>query len=520
MNPRVIRALEIVLFPVLWITKTLLSIPSWPISAVWWKRIGLAVLSGSLGFLVWSRFNVPHGTLTGTWSGDFMSYPFLALVAVYGVAYTFLPIAIDALGIATLHRIARILPILGHGTLAVTRHTLESRQSDSRKSYWNRKYEMGALVATAIVASAIVSGFTIDRAVAHQTDALAFTALVVAPDAGNSASTPPIGVDRNALRPAVITALEADPNLAVVPYGQVTVGPTNGATPTAAIMLVSPADLDRVTPAGARPIGLQDGVMLSPDPESESLTFPAPRQVIDVSTGTVEATVLNRSWSGPLTLATRSWGEAAWGDVPAVGALVAYVGKDLPAEAQFSYVADAARLAGADTRPAPTLSPEVLSMLRSVDTFARGFAGVMSVLMLSVACIATVVFSVRTVRKHRQVRATVAALGATPRALALAVPIDAGITLAIAFALGTPIGVAAAAIAKVPTLFTLGAPLDVGTTGWAIGWNLSHIGWGLVAAVAGATWLLAVAATTVYGFRAARRTPVDELRVAIKEGAV
>jgi len=514
-SARIVRVLEIVLFPLLWTVKKLVSVP-----AERWTRIGVVAVLASFAVAVWSRFNVPHGTLTGTWSGDFRSYPLLAWLGCYIAAITFLPLAFDALGIATLHRIARVLPVVGQGALAVTRHTLESRQSDSGKSYWNRKSEMGALVATAIVASAIVSGFTIDRAVAHQTDALAFTAIVVTPGASAGTSTPPIGVDRNALRPAVITALEADPNLVVVPYGQVTVGPTNGATPTAAIMLVSPADLDRVTPAGARPIGLQDGVMLSPDPESESLAFPAPRQVIDVSTGTVEATVLNRSWPGPLTLATRSWGEAAWGDVPAVGALVAYVGKDLPAEAQFSYVADAARLAGADTRPAPTLSPEALAMLRSGDTFARGFAGVMSVLVLSAACIATVGFSVRTVRKHRQVRATVAALGATPRALALAVPIDAGITLAIAFALGTPIGTAAAAIAKVPTLSTLGAPLDLGTTGWAIGWNLTHIGWGLVAAVAGATWLLAVAATTIYGFRVAGRTPVDELRVAIKEGAV
>jgi hypothetical protein len=81
-------------------------------------------------------------------------------------------------------------------------------------------------------------------------------------------------------------------------------------------------------------------------------------------------------------------------------------------------------------------------------------------------------------------------------------------------------GVIAAAIIKHPTLLASGAPFDPGTTAWGFWWNLTHISWGLVAAVALATWFLAVAATAVYGFAVARRTPVDELRIAIKEGAL
>jgi len=387
------------------------------------------------------------------------------------------------------------------------------------KDYWNRQSETGALILPALFISALVTGFTIDSAVAHQADALSFAAIVVAPGATVGAEFS-IGVDRATIDPAAIATLEADPNLAVVPFGQVTVGPTHGSSPTATITLVSPIDMERVTAGGARPLGLEDGVMLSPEPESENLAFPAPRQVIDMATGAGTATALHRTWRGPLTLATRSWAEAAWGDTSVVGALVMYVGEDRPAEEQFDYVAEAAHLVGADARPVPQLSDEAIAMRDSEGTFAVGAFSFMAVFIFSMACIATVLLSVRTVRRHRQVRATVAALGATPRDLALAVPVDAGITLGVTMAISAPIGVIAMAIGKVPNLFTLGAPLDLGNTAWGLWWNLTHVGWGLVGAVVVGTWVLAVAATTIYGFRAARRTPVDELREAIKEGAL
>ena len=95
-----------------------------------------------------------------------------------------------------------------------------------------------------------------------------------------------------------------------------------------------------------------------------------------------------------------------------------------------------------------------------------------------------------------------------------------GIALAVAFAMGLPLGAVFAAMAKHPTLLVYGAPLDPGETAWGLWWNLAHIAWGQVAGIAAATWVLAVAAATVYGFLVARRTPVDELHEAIKEGAV
>jgi predicted lysophospholipase L1 biosynthesis ABC-type transport system permease subunit len=248
--------------------------------------------------------------------------------------------------------------------------------------------------------------------------------------------------------------------------------------------------------------------------------LPAPTGLIDVSTGTGDATLFHRTWFNATTLATRHWAEATWGDVPVTGALVKYVGEGTPAVGQLGYIADAAHRAGADALPAPTLSSADVSSHRSLQSFSFWMLAVLTVLIVIVSGIGAVLLSVRTVKAHRQVRATVAALGATPRSLALSVTVDAGITHAVAFAIGLPLGVIAAALIKHPTILQSGGPFDPGTTAWGLWWNLTHISWGLLAAVAGATWFLAVAATTVYGFAVARRTPVDELRVAIKEGAV
>ncbi|NTV38759.1 MAG: hypothetical protein HGA51_02205 [Demequinaceae bacterium] len=519
MSAGIVRVLEIGLFPVLWITKRLLAIP-----ALWWKRIGLAIVSASFGVVVWARFHWAPGTLGERhWAapGDvafFSGYVWVFVVYMCGL------LVLDKVVVAGVRRVARLLPMAGSGALAVARHTLDSRRAASRRDFWNSKTELGGLALMAVILSAFVAGFTIDRAQASQVDALTFDAVVVPLGVAQSNPAPAIGVGvgvhRVPLNPMAFAALEADPSLAVVPYGQVTVGPVDAPQPTASITIVSPGALEKVTPDGARPLGLQEGFLLSPDIDEGTLRFPAPQRVIDVSTGVGTATLFHRPWFNASALATRGWAESVWGDVPVVGALVKYVGDDVPATGQFEYIADAAARAGAVAQPAPELSPKDVAYFRGANDFSRGTLGVMSIYVAIAASIGVVVFSVRTVRTHRQVRATVAALGATPRALAAAVPIDAGIALAVAFAMGLPLGAVVAAMAKHPTLLVYGAPLDPDETAWGLWWNVTHIGWGQVAGIAAATWVLAVAAATVYGFLVARRTPVDELREAIKEGAV
>jgi len=515
MNERIGRVLEIVFFPLVWTIKALVAMPR-----RWWKRIGLSVVSVSFGALVIERFFAPHWTLGDEmWSTFNETLSIVPTMVCFWTLYVVGLFGLDPVVVAPVRRVARLLPRTGNGALAVSRHTLESRRPMDMRKLMTSRADLGSIAFMAIVLFGYAAWSSIDRAQNAQASALVFDAVVTPHDAA-SAVPSAIGVDRASLDSSVVTSLTADPLLAVVPFGLVTVGPMDADSPVATITVVSPADLDRVTPDGARPFGLQDGVLLSPDLEDFSRMLPAPKGLIDVSTGTTSATLFHRTWFNASTLATRRWAEAAWGDVPVVGALVTYVGHDLTAAGRLEYITEAARRAGADALPAPALRSADVSAQRSHQNFLSTSLAVSSVFVVIVSGIGAVLLSVRTVKAHRQVRATVAALGATPRSLALSVPIDAGITHAVAFAIGLPLGVIAAAIIKHPTLHTSGAPFDPGTTAWGLWWNLTHSGWGMLAAVAGATWFLSVAATAVYGFAVARRTPVDELTVAIKEGAL
>jgi hypothetical protein len=515
MSARVVRVLEIGMFPVLWFTKRLLSVP-----ALWWKRTGLAMVSASFGVVVYTRFFVSPGTLgDDRWSSAGSGLSAVALGVCILVLYLLGLWVVNLTAVAALRRVARLLPTGGNGALAVARHTLESHHPLRMRAFVTSRADLANIAFIAALMSGYAAAFTIESSQADQASALTFDAVVM-PSGTVTGTSSGIGVDHRVMNAAVISSLEADPNLAVVPFGQVTVGPVNATVPTASIMVVSPGDLDRVAPDGARPLGFQDGVMLSPDLDEFSRMLPAPTGLLDVTADARTATLFHRTWLNPATLATRPWAEATWGDVPVVGALVTYGGGDLPVADELGYIDAAARRLGADVLPAPVLAEEDVSFHQSQQVLSLTFLGVMGVFVMVAAGIGAVVLSGRTIKAHRRVRATVAALGATPRSLALSVPIDAGITHAVAFAIGLPLGVIVAVAIKHPTLLAPGAPLDPGTMVWGLWWNLSHVAWGAVAAVAGAAWFLVIVATTVYGFKVARRTPVDELRVAIKEGAL
>lgn len=514
MSGTFIRGLEIGVSPLLWVTRKLLSIPS-----TWWKRMGLALAIASLTIALWARFFPAHGTLSDTWSygGDLELFATVGCLLVLWMGGTF---ALDHLVVATVRRLARLLPVSGSGALAIARHTLDSHRAVSRRGYWASKQDLGGLAMIAVLIVGLLGAQTIDRAKERQVDALTFDAVVL-PVGASPGSGTSVGVDHAALDPAVLTALEADSSLAVVPFGRVTVGPVGATAPTASITIVAPSDLDRITPDGARPLGFQDGFLLSPNTENGALAFPAkPPRLIDVSADAATATLFDRLWFNTNTFATRSWAESSWGDVPVVGTLVRYVGDEIPASDRLVYITRAASRAGAEAQPTHTMSADGVDYQGSSDIFSLDALAVISVYFVILASFSVIILSVRTVKTHRRVRATVAALGATPRALALAVPIDAAISLAVAFVIGLPLGGLVAALAKHPTLFASGAPLDPANTAWGLWWNLTHIAWGMVAGVTAVTWLISVTAASIYGFTVARRTPVDELREAIREGAL
>ncbi|NTV39545.1 MAG: hypothetical protein HGA51_06255, partial [Demequinaceae bacterium] len=133
MSGRIVRALEIGMLPVLWITKRLLAIPSLPIPAPWWKRIGLAIAAAGFGIVVWARFHWAPGTLgERQWAaaGDVALICGLVSMGALWMGGAF---ALDHVTVAAVRRIARRLPMGGSGALAVARHTLDSRRAVGRR---------------------------------------------------------------------------------------------------------------------------------------------------------------------------------------------------------------------------------------------------------------------------------------------------------------------------------------------------------------------------------------------------
>lgn len=468
----------------------------------WWWRGALALASAAAGEQVWAQAHAPHSTLADAWNAPGTFLDVVARGILFGAVFMVALYSLDRVGVAILRRLARTLPPTGIGTLALARHTLDSRRSPEGSTFMTSRTDVGAMVLVIAVISSGLWGWTLDNSVHARSQALTWDAIVASSDSGT------------------LAALGEVPGLIAVPYSQIAVSsadPILAAHNTGVVYAVDPADLEAVVPNGARPLGLQDGVVLSYNGTS---TFRAPLGLVDVNTSAGPVTVFHAESGSPVAIATRAWAEDVMGDVPVSGALVKATDTRLTAEERFALIADAARAVGAQARPAPSLSAEEVAIDEDVQRYSGVGLGFLIFLLLIGAVGTTLLLSVRTARAHRRVRATVAALGAPPRALVGALVVDAGITLAVAMALGLPLGALAAIAGGHPTLGTPGAPFNLGETLWGLGWNLSHLSWQPVALTLAGTWLLGVGVVFAYGLFTHRRTPVEELREAIKEGAL
>lgn len=468
----------------------------------WWGRGGLALVSAAAGEQVWAQTHAQHSTLADGWHAQGTLLDVIARGILFGAIFLAALYGLDRLGVWILRRLARTLPPTGAGTLALARHTLDSRRSPEGSSFTTSRTDVGAMVVVIAFIASGLWGWTLDNAVHAQSQALTWDAVVTSSDSG------------------ALTSLQATPELVAVPFSQIGVsaaGPARTTDTTGVIYAVDPADLEAMVPDGARPLGLQDGVVLSYNGTS---TFRAPLGLVDVNTSAGPVTVFHAESGSPVAIATRAWAEDALGDVPVSGALVKASDTSLTVDERFALVADAARAVGALARPTFALPAEEVGIDQDVQRYSGVGLGFLIVLLAIAAVGTTLLLSVRTARAHRRVRATVAALGAPPRALVGALVVDAGITLAVAMALGLPLGALTAIAVGHPTLGTPGAPLDFGETLWGLGWNLSHLSWQPVALAMAAAWLLGVGVVYAYGLFTRHRTPVEELREAVKEGAL
>lgn len=392
---------------------------------------------------------------------------------------------------------------------------------------------MGAVMAITALSSTTSS---LDDARAETSGRLALEYTLASTDWWDDMAAPS-GAVNEPLDTAVVEALMSDTRVSAVPYGvirddswqwteELPDGSVTEHTTRSTVLVVNPSDLDVRSAAGARPLGLQDGTATSTPAALtwENGTFGGGRD---------DLYVLPNSNTTPMV--TRPWAEAAYGTIPIVGVML------WPADAgdiagapqtglnsgmieiavtdeEIALLDEVVADAGAASLPAMSVSTnETYGFL----TYGSAFVGLLTVLAMPLAVtglILTVTLAVATVKDRRRDYATLAALGAAPRALRLAPALESGLTVIAATVVGVPLGTALGLAVSHPTLLAEGAPLDPVETTWGFTWELAHASWALPVLVAAAALGACVAAAAVLGMFMSRGTPVEELRTADKEG--
>jgi putative ABC transport system permease protein len=154
----------------------------------------------------------------------------------------------------------------------------------------------------------------------------------------------------------------------------------------------------------------------------------------------------------------------------------------------------------------------------SVEIPAGGTVALLLGIVLGVAL--TVVLAAASARSRRGDLATLAALGARPWTLRASPGVEAGATALVAAIVGTAAGAGAAILRAHPTLFHAGGTFDPATISQILWWNTSHVFWVYPLVMIAAATVASTIVGLLYGFEAQRRTPVEELREAVKEGSL
>ena len=314
------------------------------------------------------------------------------------------------------------------------------------------------------------------------------------------------GIVTSALPDAVVRSIVDDPRVVAAPAGLIISSDADGlidATVTdtsegEAMLVINPADLGGVHADGLRPLGFQDGTVTSHG---------------EGATRVGEADLYRLRSVGLAPMVTHTWAEATYRDVPVSSVIVWAAEPEQSAEDAFALFDDVFADAGAD------LEFHVLGSTGGASSGDAGIAGWLlgsPFIVLGVGLV--IALAASSARDLRREVATLAALGATPRALRPVPMIEAGFGIATATLVGTLSGAFIATLTSHPTLLKPGAPLALGETLWGWAWQWQHVAWGAPLGVGALTLVLALLITAGFGRSMVRGTPVEELRLADKEG--
>lgn len=314
------------------------------------------------------------------------------------------------------------------------------------------------------------------------------------------------GVVAQALPESVVQAIVDDPRVVAAPAGLIVTsdadGPLDGTVTVTsegeAVLVIDPSDLEGVSADGLRPLGFQDGTVTS--------FGEGPTHVEDMALYRIRSV-------GLAPLVTETWAREAYGAVPVSSVIVWAADQELDDEAAFALFDDVFADAGGQ------LGFHVLGSSGSASSGEPGIVGwLMGAPFIVLGVGLVIALAASSARDLRREMATMAALGATPRALRTVPMVEAGFSIAAATLVGTAAGAFIATLASHPTLLHAGAPLDPAEALWGWAWQWQHVAWETPLGVGALSLALALLASAIIGRSMSRGTPVEEIRLADKEG--
>ncbi|PKQ27084.1 MAG: hypothetical protein CVT64_01150 [Actinobacteria bacterium HGW-Actinobacteria-4] len=331
----------------------------------------------------------------------------------------------------------------------------------------------------------------------------------------------PDGLEQTALDPSLLAALSADSRIHVVPFARLRAGDPyeytelwpdgriEESTRQDTYLAVDVAASDAVVPDGYRLLGLSDGTFVAAGEGNYSNVAVNMRGHEIVVAGVSEP--VHPFWSSSRdSVVSLDWARERFGPAPISGALIYAVDDTVSVRAVVSeYVTPG---------QAYTYSHNEDYGVVMLSRAPLGASGTVLLAGLIIAVALIVAMSTASQRLRRREYATMAALGATPASLRVAPAIEAAVTASIAIVTGVAVGLTYWLATANPYLMSPGAPIDAGEALWHLGAHLGLFPWTSLAIGALVTVASAALASLVFGASMQQRTPVEELRTAMKEG--
>jgi len=503
-----------------------------------WGRVVFLVTAGAYALstlaLLWRRVVPIRWDLAETQSGGAYDYSWVSLA---GVVFTLGSVVVVTGAISALagliSRVAgRVLMSRGRGVF------LQAGDALARPST-ERHIALGTMAIVLGLVTWISAASDISATRNHLADQFAPLAVVTPSalsDQGTQATAPPEGYPAETLPQNVVAKLTTDKRLVTIPFAYLRAEARGVENSPAVLCGGEPCDrrtwredtyvvvaadaVARLSPDGLRPFGFAAGVTLQGTGPT-LMSAPGSPGPTWLTVDGEKYRIYRSDLNAAANFIDAAWARSRFGELPVTGVWINLAHPEGLTDQQRLDTIDGIlddTIGGDPTVGRLTFSYGYDGTSNSGGGSLGGIAAAGLGLLLSVALIGGL--AARSARDRRRDLATMAALGASPRTLRMAPVAEMLVTTLSAAVAGVGAGLVLAILSTHPTLFAPGAPLALGNTLWLVRWNAAQISWGPIGAAVLAAVLLTTAVAAVYAVSMARRTPVDELREALKEGAL